>query len=467
VTALTPLAARLLYAAALAERALRLASAERVAAEHEAAEVTRASRATIAWARGIEATVRAAARVDDVEWIDALGDLVAGMDAVDDDVAMRALGDFQRRLGSEPAFTDVAGFLRTCSADAPVVLGARRSPASRPGPTAAVQATLGTPCASPIGDTGQVVLAALVSDPHDRWVREHAGLHIAVDRRHRPHNHHAISLGDGSVVHFNGEPGKRMSDARIARDALSSVLEPDGVERAASLRPQRIDGVAPATLDPSVTCLRALSRLGEGGYELVRNNCEHFATSAQLGASVCFQTERYQGLVLPQTRAHKDVAWVLSRQLNLIGEPPPGDMLMDGVDDAYPIDLARAYWSRDREQIVIWFPLWSDTGEQIGGVDRPWTVGSLDAADWHAAAPALDLDPNWHASLVSVGGAQSYWLTSDGHWLHETRDVAAVVESRLQATRALLEALVAPPSAFAQRCVDVAESVVRGARRDR
>ncbi|MDQ3678194.1 MAG: hypothetical protein M3401_15595 [Actinomycetota bacterium] len=106
---------------------------------------------------------------------------------------------------------------------------------------------------------------------------------------------------------------------------------------------------------------------------------------------------------------------------------------MEGVDDAYPIDLARAYWSRDREQIIIWFPLWSETGEPLDGVHRPWCVGSLDASDWHATEPSLDLK----------------------------RDIAAIVERRLEATRGLLKTLVAPPSAFAQRCLHAPDVVMR------
>lgn len=458
--------ARLLYGVALADRVLRIASAERVAAEREAAEVMRGSAAVVAWASGLEATVRAAARVDDEEWGKALCDVLVGIDSRDDTAALRALGDFQRRLGSDPAFTDVAGFLRLCAGDAPVALGAKRSRSiSQPGPTATALATLGMDCPPPFGPAGEVILGVLVSDPRARWMREHAGLHIAVDRVGKPHDHHGISLGDGSIVHFDGEPGGRLSEASIARSSLTSVLQSDGVARAASLRPRRADGVAVATLDPAVACLRALSRLGEQGYKLVRNNCEHFSTWAHLGAPVSFQTQKFQGLVLPQTQAHRDAAFVLSRQLELVGEPLPGDMLMDGADDAYPIDLARAYWSRDREQIIIWSPLWSEVAQPLCGLHRPWCVGSLDADNWHASAPALDLDPHWHASLVSIGGRERYWLTSDGDWRREDRDVAAVMERRLEGTRTLLETLVAPPSAFAQRCVDGAESIARQTRR--
>lgn len=454
--------ARLLYAMALADRVLRIASAERVAAEHELTQVTQASAATIAWARGLEATVRAAAKLDDAEWIDALGELMAGMDSPDDAAAIRALGSLQRRLGSTPAFTDVAGFLRACAGDGPVILGATRSTqSSRRGPTPAALNSLGTACTSPFGSVAETILAALVSDPHERWAREHAGLHIAINRTGKLHDHHGIGLGDGSVVHFNGEPGGRSSEARVVRESLHSILELDDIARAHSLHPHRADGAATATLDPAVTCLRALSRLGDAGYEVVRNNCEHFSTSAQLGAPLSFQSQAAQGLVLPQTQAHRDAALVLSRQLGFSRTPLPDDMLMNGADDAYPIDLARAYWSRDREEVLIWFPIWSENGVPLDSGPRSWCVGSLDASDWHATAPALDLDPNWHASLVSIGGTTHYWLTSEGNWLQEHRNVTAIVEQRLRGTRALLETLVAPPSAFAQKCADVAESLVR------
>lgn len=110
--------------------------------------------------------------------------------------------------------------------------------------------------------------------------------------------------------------------------------------------------------------------------------------------------------------------------------------------------------------MVIRFPLWTETAQPLDGIHRQWCVGSIDAADWHATAQALDLAPDWHASLISVAG-QSYWLTSDGHWLHEKHDVTVIIERRLEGTQALLKALVAPPSRFAQRCVDAAEYVLR------
>src|SRR4051794_2295858 len=104
-------AAKMAYGFALADHALRIASAERRAAQHEQREVARGAQAVTAWARGLEASLRAAARSDDQNWIGALNELAIGLDSPDDAAAIRSLGAFQRRLGNEPAFDSVAGFL--------------------------------------------------------------------------------------------------------------------------------------------------------------------------------------------------------------------------------------------------------------------------------------------------------------------------------------------------------------------
>ena len=366
----------------------------------------------------------------------------------------------QRRLGNQPAFDDLEGFLAACASDIPVQLGAHPTrTTARKQPKASALRRLGERCTPPVSGPGASVLAALVSDPEQRWTREHAGLHLAVNRRSKPLDHHGIYLGDGSVVHFSGE-GLAQREARVWRTSLSDFLGRDGIRRTRCLLPAKQSGERIATLDLSVICLRALSRLGETGYQLLANNCEHFSAWAQIGASVSFQTQRkYAG---GKGRIHEAVAYALEQRLRLDRDPVPDGILLDGWDDAYPIDIARARWSPDREDVLIHFPLFDSTSQPVSGLHRPWTVGPLRVdADWHSAPPALELDTSWHASLITLGPNESYWLTSDGTWVRERCDPAKVIEDRLRNVDDLISALVAPPSREAQLLVNAAESVLR------
>src|SRR4051812_11749232 len=93
------------------------------------------------------------------------------------------------------------------------------------------------------------------------------GDHIYVVRR-RGYTHHGIDCGDGTVIHFSGEPGSAKLGACIVRSTLYDFLQ--GGELKVREYGRR---------DPAETTVhRAESKLGETGYHLVRNNCEHFAT---------------------------------------------------------------------------------------------------------------------------------------------------------------------------------------------
>ena len=58
----------------------------------------------------------------------------------------------------------------------------------------------------------------------------------------------------------------------------------------------KIDGLQYNLLSPEETVQRARTRIGEGGYDLVTNNCEHFAMWCKTGVSECNQllTRKYR-----------------------------------------------------------------------------------------------------------------------------------------------------------------------------
>ena len=90
------------------------------------------------------------------------------------------------------------------------------------------------------------------------------GDHVWV--RRPGYTHHGVEVADGMVVHFTGTPGHKR-DASIKKEPLETFAR--NCEVHVREYGQR--------LDVDETIRRAESRLGQSGYDLYRNNCEHFA----------------------------------------------------------------------------------------------------------------------------------------------------------------------------------------------
>jgi hypothetical protein len=122
------------------------------------------------------------------------------------------------------------------------------------------------------------------------------GDHISVARP--GYSHHGIDVGDGSVVHFAGGLGKTKAEAEIRQDTTQEFLR-GGIP---------IVVLHAGPVDAGETVRRALSRVGEQGYGLFDNNCEHFA-------NWCVTGDHVSGQVLGGvTAAHLGVAtYVASR----------------------------------------------------------------------------------------------------------------------------------------------------------
>ncbi|AZB71975.1 lecithin retinol acyltransferase family protein [Synechococcus elongatus] len=101
------------------------------------------------------------------------------------------------------------------------------------------------------------------------------GDHLVVDRRGGLYTHHGIDIGDGTVVHYlEGETIVRTSK--------------DYFRRGEQIRLRDYADCDPA----DITIERALSRLGEQRYNVLFNNCEHFATWCKTGRANSHQVER-------------------------------------------------------------------------------------------------------------------------------------------------------------------------------
>lgn len=100
--------------------------------------------------------------------------------------------------------------------------------------------------------------------------------HLQTPRQHGLFNHHGIDLGDGTVAHY-----------LEGREILRSRLEEFS-------RGQPVTPVVYPENDcsaPGVTLRRAMGRLGEQRYNLLFNNCEHFAHWCKTGRHRSSQVE--------------------------------------------------------------------------------------------------------------------------------------------------------------------------------
>ena len=111
--------------------------------------------------------------------------------------------------------------------------------------------------------------------------------HLEVPRQHGLFNHHGIDLGDGTVAHY-------LEGREILRSPLEDFSQGQPI--------RVVDH--PGASAPGLTLRRAMSRIGEQNYNLLFNNCEHFATWCKTGrhrsgqiASVLERARHWSGLM--------------------------------------------------------------------------------------------------------------------------------------------------------------------------
>mgnify|MGYP000458723105 CR=1 FL=1 len=98
--------------------------------------------------------------------------------------------------------------------------------------------------------------------------------HLQVRRQHGLFKHHGIDLGDGTVAHY-------LEGREILRSSLKEFCAG-----------QPFSVVIHKGADPNgLTLRRAISRIGEQNYNLLFNNCEHFANWCKTGVHRSNQME--------------------------------------------------------------------------------------------------------------------------------------------------------------------------------
>src|SRR5882724_6070408 len=103
--------------------------------------------------------------------------------------------------------------------------------------------------------------------------------HIVTPRR--GYLHHGIYVGGGKIVHYAG----------LAHGLRRSPVEETTLDRFARGRPVWVRSDAPPTFSRREVIHRARSRVGEDGYRLLTNNCEHFCEWCLHGEHRSYQVD--------------------------------------------------------------------------------------------------------------------------------------------------------------------------------
>lgn len=102
--------------------------------------------------------------------------------------------------------------------------------------------------------------------------------------------HHCIYIGGGRVIHYSGF-SQTMASGPVAETALYDFAMGNPVQvlhyPKGSVR-----------FTPEEIIRRARSRMGEDQYDLLRNNCEHFAEWCCTGVNAAYQNKRLWGRIL-------------------------------------------------------------------------------------------------------------------------------------------------------------------------
>ncbi len=111
------------------------------------------------------------------------------------------------------------------------------------------------------------------------------GDHIRVNRG--LYTHHAIYIDDENVVQFTSETGELdPKTAVVMVTPISAFLKGGELEVCVYNEEE-----SKTLFSPQEIVNRALSRQGERGYDVVTNNCEHFANECAIDKHISLQEE--------------------------------------------------------------------------------------------------------------------------------------------------------------------------------
>jgi transposase InsO family protein len=141
----------------------------------------------------------------------------------------------------------------------------------------------------------------LLADPEQEPL---LGSHLVTSRR--GYLHHGIYVGGGKIVHYAG----------LAHGIHRRPVEETTLDRFARGRLVWVRSDPPPTFSSREVIHRARSRIGEDGYRLLTNNCEHFCEWCLHGEHRSYQVDAW--LARPGRALHAAIR-LIARRLSAPG----------------------------------------------------------------------------------------------------------------------------------------------------
>ena len=159
------------------------------------------------------------------------------------------------------------------------------------------------------------------------------------------YSHHGIDCGDGRIVHFDSGPWQKLART-VGAPIVPKVCETSWDEFAGE-RPVMVRRYEHSD-DSQTVVARALSRVGETGYNLFGNNCKHFAVWCKTGQASSTQVDAFVEALRPVRRGFAATA-MLMRGMRYA--PAQVRVFVSGVALAATVGAASyRYWQRRQEQ---------------------------------------------------------------------------------------------------------------------
>lgn len=108
------------------------------------------------------------------------------------------------------------------------------------------------------------------------------GSHIKASRTF--YTHHGIYIGNNEVIHYSGFANDLKNEGVIEKVSLSEFAFGNKIEWVQYPKDKIL-------YSPTEIVARAKSKLGESAYDLIENNCEHFACWCITGKSISHQVK--------------------------------------------------------------------------------------------------------------------------------------------------------------------------------
>ncbi len=128
-----------------------------------------------------------------------------------------------------------------------------------------------------------------------KWLLKDAALGDMVRVKIRDIYHYGIYVNDGEVIQFGPPPSERVakkdSEIEVIATDIDAFLIGGFLEVAEFDKKER-----KKNRSPEDTVSYARSKLGTRGYNILYNNCEHFANECISGVAVCSQADRVREL---------------------------------------------------------------------------------------------------------------------------------------------------------------------------